>query len=359
MHKRYLYALAAMIAPVGLWPFHAAAQETVVIERPAGSVGVPGAYDPELVQQSTTVFPNRGMEYLEGIDRPGGLFVRGEYLYLKPRRRSQDFAIIDPINQGAEVPEGSVESLEWDRRSAYRVGAGYATPSGWDLGVNYTYFHTNDSRSLVAPEGGTLLATMTRPGIVDEVNAATASSSLDYDVVDIELGATVLRTSNATFRMFGGSRLAWIDQKLTANYDGNTAVQSNVDMPLLFDGYGPRLGGQSNLHLGGGLALFARASGSLLVGDFRTRITETNSAGATLIADIGEKYEKVVPVTELGLGISWQFRSLRLSLGYEVVNWFGLVESRDFVDDWHEARMSTRTSNLSLDGFFFNVAFTR
>lgn len=353
--RLFMFTLLAAAAAGG--PLVAQEQQTTPYERPDRSLdtlGIPGNFERRDVE-TRYIFP-------DGMGGPGigGAFFRAEYLFLKPRRRSMDFAIIDPNDQGAEIPEGSIESLEWERRSGFRAGAGYVLPgSGWDIGFVYTYLHSNDSRSLVAPANGTLLTTLSRPGAVDEVTAASASASLDYDVLDFELGTKVVQSPFSTIRVFGGPRMAWIDQKLSAQYDGNTAVQSEASAPLLFDGYGMRMGGEGNFAMGGGFSFFTRASGSLLVGDFRTRLLETNSAGNTLVADISEKYEKVVPVAELGVGLAWQRGNFRVTAGYEITNWFGMVESRDFVDDWHESRMSTRTSNLSLEGFFFQLAWVR
>lgn len=358
MRKRLLFVFALALGFAALGPVAAQEEYTTVpyeqVDRSFNTMGIPGSFDRSVAEEQTRyIIPQGG----SGV---GGAFFRAEYLHLKPRRRSMDFAIMDPVNQGAEVPEGSIESLEWEHRGGIRAGAGYVLPgSGWDIGFLYTYFHSNDARSLLAPTGGTLLATTTRPGIVDEVTSASATSSLDYDVLDFELGTKIVDSPGATVRVFGGPRIAWIDQKFTAQYDGITAVDSLVDTPLLFDGYGLRLGGESNWQIGAGLSFFTRASGSMLVGDLRSRMLETNAGGAVVVTDLTEKYEKVVPVADVGLGLAWQRGSFRVAVGYEFTNWFGLVETRDFVDDWHESRMSTRTNDLSLDGFFFQLAWVR
>ena len=53
----------------------------------------------------------------------GGFWVDGSFLYLQPRRRAQDFAIVDPNTAGTAV--GDVRSVDWTSNAGYQVGAGY------------------------------------------------------------------------------------------------------------------------------------------------------------------------------------------------------------------------------------------
>jgi len=55
------------------------------------------------------------------------------------------------------------------------------------------------------------------------------------------------------------------------------------------------------------------------------------------LVSVADRQNKVVPVLELGLGFTWQYKNLRVTAGYEFVNWFGLVSGPDFVDDVHMA----------------------
>jgi hypothetical protein len=65
--------------------------------------------------------------------------------------------------------------------------------------------------------------------------------------------------------------------------------------------------------------------------------------------------DKVVPVVETALGLCWEYRGVRLSAGYELVNWFGVFEGIDFVDDVHPGRITRRSTDLGLEGFFFRA----
>ena len=68
------------------------------------------------------------------------------------------------------------------------------------------------------------------------------------------------------------------------------------------------------------------------------------------LVNVSEKFEKVVPVTEYGVGLGWQKDNIRIRLGYEMTNWGNLVDRPDFVDDVHRGKMVRRLSDLSLDG---------
>ena len=95
--------------------------------------------------------------------------------------------------------------------------------------------------------------------------------------------------------------------------------------------------------------LYGRAFGSLLVGDFRTTLGEVNNNGASIISLVGEHYRKVVPVTELGIGVSWKRDNLRARIGYEIVDWIGLADSPDLIHDFTN-KLGHRVGDVSLDG---------
>jgi hypothetical protein len=287
----------------------------------------------------------------------GEVFFDAEYLLLQPRRRAFDYAIVAPTNNG--TPVGAVQSLQWDTDSGVRVGGGYRLPGdGWEIGAYYTYFHSNVSQSVTAPAGGTLFTTLTHPGSIEMANTATADSGLNYNVVDIEVGRRFLIGDSCSVRLFAGGRFAWINQSLNAAYDGGDANLALVSSPIDFDGAGLRLGGDAHWQVGWGFSLFARGSGSLLAGDFKTSLVETNDNGATTNVNVTENFEKMVPVAEVGIGVAWQYRNFQVSAAYEMSNWFGMVDSPDFVDDVHQGKMSHRTGDLSIEGLVVQVGMS-
>jgi hypothetical protein len=280
---------------------------------------------------------------------PGEVFFDAEYLLLQPRRRAFDYAIVSPTSSG--IPQGNIASLQWDTESGVRAGGGYRLPGdGWEIGAYYTYFHSNASQSATAPAGGVLFTTLTHPGSVEEAATATADSGLNYQLLDVEVGRTFPIGESCSVRLFGGGRFAWINQSLNAVYNGIDANIAVVSSPIDFDGAGLRLGGEGRWNVGWGFSLFARGSGSLLVGDFRTSLVETNDNGATTNVNVTDNFEKMVPVLEVGIGIGWQYRNFQASAAYEMANWFGMVDSPDFADDVAQGKLIRRTSDLNIEG---------
>jgi hypothetical protein len=280
-----------------------------------------------------------------------GLLFWGDYLIMHPRRNALDYAIASPTATGA--PTGSVQSLDWETRSGFRFGFGYQRGDDpWQVGVSYTYLHSSNNQSMDAPVGGLLFATLSRAGSADDVAHASASTNLDYNVIDLDVARLIAVNSTLQVKLFGGARFAWIDQKLDAIYNGGSggAINDHVSSPVYFHGAGVTAGGEAFWKMWESLGVYGRARGSLLTGQFRNFLTETDVNGAVTIANLGEKYYQVVPVTELGLGVAWQGEHLRFGVGYEISNWFGMVNSPDFTSGVNRGKLSRRTSDLSIEG---------
>lgn len=286
----------------------------------------------------------------------GGLFVDAEYLYLKPYRSNLDFAIVSP-NQNGD-PEGPITSDRWQSRSAFRAGAGYRLPDdGWEVGFYYTYLHDEQTAYATQPANGRLFATQTHPGTVEFAANAAADAALSYNVFDLEVGRSLNVGETLAVRPFGGLRFARIDQNFTVLYNGGDANFDTVGSRLRFDGGGLRAGGQLDWRILEHFSLYGRAAGSLMVGDSRVAQTEVNNAGATTLTDVSQSFRKITPVLELAAGVAYQRGNVRLSLGYEVTNWFSLIDTPVFVNDVHQGKFLGTVSDLGVDGFAARVEF--
>jgi hypothetical protein len=340
-----------------VWP--AAAQEQVA----PGGAGAPPPAPPEKEKKTlVSVLANMSWNPEESCPTqplefhceasPCSVFLEGDYLYLKPRRDALDFAVLSP---STATVGGSVESLDWRRQSGLRAGGGFRFCEGWEYGTYFTYLHSSADQSLVQPAGGAIFPTLTHPGFIDQVTSAIGTSSLNYHVIDTELARRLDMNESSSVKIYGGGRFAWIDQGLDAYYDGGDARQAHVSSPIRFTGGGFLVGGEGRWNGPWGFSLYARADGSILIGDFKTSLQETNNNGATLDVDVRRGFHKLVPAATLGLGVNWKYRNLQVSGGYELTNWFGLVDSADFVDDVHPAKMSRRAGDLSLEGLVIRV----
>jgi len=159
--------------------------------------------------------------------------------------------------------------------------------------------------------------------------------------------------------VFGGGRFAWIDQKLTAVYNGGSAnaVNTRVDSPVYFRGAGLTVGGEGFWKLFQKFGLYARAQGSLLSGQFRNFLTEGDQNGTVSVVNIQEKYYQIVPVAEIGMGMGYQSEHLSLKIGYELTNWFNMVNSPTFPSSTSIGQLGRRTSDLSLEALSIQLGF--
>lgn len=337
----------------------AAAGAPVSPMQPLGDAALPPPKDaaflpsvPAPSTPNTVVDPN--LAAMTGTGAPStswlaGLYFDAEYLYLKPHSQTMDYAIANTTN--TDVPDGSVVNRDWTWQSAFRVGMGYRLPGQpWSVGFYYTYLHDGPSGSVAAPVGGFLYATQTHPGTVTEVQTASAAASLNYNIYDLEVGRWCCVTNCLALRFFGGGRFAHIDQNFNAFYDGGDASQDMVARQLHFNGGGFRAGVDAVRNLFWGFSLIGRANAALLAGEFHSTVTETNNAGATTLTNFADRFEKVVPVAEMMLGLGWQYNNLRLTAGYQYINWFGLVNVPTFADDVHQGKFVRQTSDLGLEG---------
>ena len=287
----------------------------------------------------------------------GGVYADVEFLYLKPYRRALDFGIVSPAL--TNDPEGSIQSDPWHSRAAFRVGAGYRMPEdGWDVGFFYTYLHDDQKGALNASPVGEIFATQTHPGTVEFANKAFADATLSYNVYDLEIGRSADVSQHLAVRPFGGIRFADINQNFAVVYDGADANRDMVGSRIKFDGAGLRAGGQADWKVLDHVSIYGRAAGSLMVGDFGVQQREFNNGGTTPLTNVGESFRMITPVLEMAVGVSYHTEHFRLSLGYEVTNWFNMIDTPNFVDDVHQGKYQRNVSDLGIDGLAVRAELT-
>ena len=170
----------------------------------------------------------------------GGWNAGIEFLYVTPRERGLDFAIVDPRDD--LVPAGSIQSLYYQPTLAVRAGIAYQIPERhWDIGFAYTHIGATDEFGTAAGPGGLLYATLTRSGLTNEAQLAAARTRLTMDLYDVLAGRTWDLDESARVRLFGGGRLATVQQGMLATYYGREADAAAAELRWRFEGYGPLL----------------------------------------------------------------------------------------------------------------------
>ncbi len=293
--------------------------------------------------------------YIQREKHGSDWLFEGEYLLLAARRGGQTYAIVGTNpNWG---PVGSIQSVDGHYDSGLRVAVGYRFADELEVFARYSYFRSTADGVAPAPDGGTVFATLTHPSTIVLVDGASASSSLNFNVFDFEVGKRFELGEKLQVRVFAGPRYANLDQRLTATYQGGDVAKDVVTRQLDFEGGGLRAGAESQWKLLDHLGLYLRGSASMLTGQFTARASEIAN-DEFVIVDVTERYTRVVPIMDLGLGLSFQKGNFRISGGYEFITWFNMVEFSDFVDDAHPGKRIRSVGNLGFDGIVFRAEWS-
>jgi hypothetical protein len=284
------------------------------------------------------------------VPEHAGFYAQAEYLLFRPRSGGFDFASINASPGLATA--GGLESLKYDRGNGLRVEGGYRFGAGWDGGFAYTYLKADAANSLLAGPGQVLLPSLTRPGLTDTATSANAFADLTYNTYDLLLGKRLLVDEHAAVRLLAGFRFAEIRQRFEVRYDGLDAVGAVVTNRNQFEGFGPFVGGEAVVGGWHGLHGYVRTFGGLLTGRSMNALLETNNNGGTTLTDSRFGFRKVVPFGSVAVGAGYQYRTISLRAGYEIIHYWGVTEPVRFTDTVSQGKLITRPSDLSLEGFF-------
>lgn len=294
-----------------------------------------------------------GPAVAEPPDWLGNLMFDGELFFLAPRRSGQTFAVVGTNHRWG--PVGTVHSLDGNYDPGFRLTAAWRLTDDLDVRLGYAYFHGNADAAVTRPPTGAVFPTLTHPTTLAMVDSATAANSVNFNLFDLELSKRIAVGDSIDLRLFAGPRYANLDQKLNVQYVVNAGVKDDVHRCLSFDGGGVRAGVDSQYRFLNDLGVYLRGSFALLAGQLRGhQYEDANGYGVT---EVCERYTRVIPYADLGVGLSYERGRFRLSAGYEFAAWFGLVDGIDFVNDANPAKVSRSAGNLGFDGFVFRAEF--
>jgi hypothetical protein len=282
---------------------------------------------------------------------PSAFLVDATLFAWAPRRANQDF-----VFRAASTPTGvvgTVRSLDGGYDPGFRIAVGYRFDADRDARVAYTRWNHGAHAAEQARGDERLFPTLTHPALIIEADSVRAASSLNMHVLDLELARRYGLGEGIQTRVFFGPRLTQLDQKLTATHEGGDVAVDVVRRRVKFDGGGLRLGGDADLALLDNLGMFVRGSAGVVAGRFRSSLEESvNGLGMLQLSD---RLNRTVPMADLGFGVTYQRGGMRLSVGYEFHNWFGVVDGLEFSEDTYPAKPGRRMGDLGFDGVFFRA----
>ena len=149
-----------------------------------------------------------------------------------------------------------------------------------------------------------------------------------------------------------------ITQNFNVLYNGIDANNDLIGSRIKFDGAGLLAGGQADWKVLDHVSLYGRAAGSLLVGDFSVQQVELNNNGTTPLTNVQQSFRKITPVLEMGVGVAYHTDHFRISVGYELTNWFNLVDTPSFVSDVDQGKYQRNISDLGVEGLAVKAEVT-
>ncbi|MBI5273545.1 MAG: hypothetical protein HY860_00640 [Chlamydiales bacterium] len=272
-------------------------------------------------------------------------FVDGEYLLWHAYEDGLAYAV--EINSTTD--RGDVQDLDFDWDSGFRAGLGYRMPHDkWELDANWTRFYTSASGStststqLLYPEWDVLAFPSYQSG--SPITIINGSWNLHLNVLDGEISHYFMTTPSLSFKPHMGIRGIWIKQTYHTQITGGIVPQT-----ILFNdiftvnsfarGAGFRAGLDTQWEFCKHWSLFGNIGGSLLFTTFNIEEKDYRSTAhnppLTLIFDIKDQIQQLVPTVDLAMGISWDYSfsdmvALCLQLGWEFNDFFGQNKFRHF-----------------------------
>ena len=340
------------------------AQSDQPLTEPSSNVGMvsPEAYEPtvDYLQRTAALEAEvaglRRSLGVSGSGVPANKFVIPgwnsslEFLNWTMHRRGLDFAI--PTDDTADsVGLGEIQNIKFSPSAGLRASLGVLTQTGWQFAFRYTDFHSSASAN-AEEVAGNLWATRAHPDRGEEAETALAFSDIDYDLFDFELERWLLLNETTGLAVLGGFRWADINQNFRVDYDGDDFDEGSVRNPVEMTGFGLRMGVEGQWTLTESFRVFGRAAGTVVRGEFNSRLLETNFDGADTVVDVTDEYSNTLTAIELATGLVWQRGPFDLAVGYELTEWSNLGERTTFSSATHEGAYDPNSVDVLLEGLF-------
>jgi len=293
-----------------------------------------------------------------------------DYLYWRTRRCDLDFALqyggdsVQPIGR-------ELYSVEPEYNSGYRIGVVRQCDCLF-FDLAYTHFHDEQKNGVqsvlidgVLDLSDTFLPTRTfvTPGGTSTL--AKSAWDLDYDVVDILAGYGLSNCGCLETYVFGGLKLAFIDQRLYTTYDREVVTLTfepySVKQTYDLDAYGIDLGIGANYTLCGCFNFYGRFYYDVLLGNIdRAFIQNPELTTGVSTIDLRDTCWAAINVANLAFGVGYDYKfcgccvnSLSISIGYEFHKWINLL---DFYQFNTEYSIENSSQGFGLDGLVIHFA---
>jgi|GEM_PF-3227228 hypothetical protein len=295
---------------------------------------------------------------IRSVHRSG---LTGEFLYLQARGVDVPYAApFDGIGLNA-VPIGPTLFADPTYQPGFRIGLTSNRSDTSSLSVDYWFYQSQTNGSGQLDGGAGIFDALTvHPNTTSVATDSLQTSTnydLDFDIIDAHYRTTFLERDLYTVDFTIGARYARIDQDFHAAY--SILGTTDVNAELGFDGVGPRLGIEFDRPLDDQYHIFVNASGSLLVGHVTGEYTQTNAFSGT-VATAALDDSRLVPVSELEIGLGWQSASghWHLSASYYVGTYHNSLSAADFISGVQANSLHDLGDSITFDGLMARLEIT-
>ena len=262
-------------------------------------------------------------------------FLTLEILYWHMKVGGTEYAYTSDVHPETNLAipiKGRAKHNEFGWDWGLKAGLGYHLPhDSWDLFARYTWYESDDTDQTSQHFPSTVIPD--RVVFPQSSERAKSNFDADYQNVDVELARSYFMSSQLSLRPHIGIKTSWIDLDqivaysfpVNSNFPGFQFKSKDYNR---FWGIGPRIGVDSNWHLGYGFSFFGEVSTALLYGYFKVKRKEFYPTGVFFenggnIYNLDNKFHLYVPFLSYYLGLCWQGyvnhnkQHITLNLGYE------------------------------------------
>ncbi len=289
---------------------------------------------------------------------PWDIFFDASFVYWQPVLDNIELGIGNATSSPVTNVNGDFINMDFDFKPGFKVGlGGNFDHDNWDVRFGYTWFHTTNSKSAVAPTNGVIIPSQGTPARQTGTFASASENwDLRMDILDFDLGRWYYVGTKLVFHPVVGVRADWIRQHLKTNYT-STSDRAVVTQNSRSWALGPKIGLDTNWNVGMGFRFFGNSEADLLFTDYTdSSFSETHTLTTHPFQTKQSNIYAVRPHFDLDLGLGWGTALdcnnwyMDFTVGYEFQVFFDQNMFRHFTDDQMVANSNMPNGNLYLQG---------
>ena len=308
----------------------------------------------------------------------GDIIFSYDYLHWAVRSADVEYGVSDIGGVQDRGPVGQILAIDPSYDSGYRFAIGHRGACGPEVLFEYTNFDSHLSETYIGSLRSTFVSSdnsenddsdnINTLGVEtitpdDRATSASAETTFDYELFDLELAQSLTLTDSLILRLSGGGRIANIDSSFRATYTGGDFQTAfNPFKNSEYNGGGITAGGDLVWSLMPSLRFTVGTNIAMMMGQLETRVFIPDDEPG-VPTDVTFDETRMTPVLNMTVGIDFQRRFgsfiVGASGGYEMTNWFNLADSRVFTDSHMEAQNAHLIDDISLDGAYVRFVVMR